>query len=238
MSGFSTALGIHLKLYPAVLFLPWFLTHRWRPMLFAVVGLVVLVFLSLVWGQNLDVWQQFLSASESFPPGNQFRDNSLHSLVFNGFAFIAAPMRMPGGIFRTIVTIIVFLLSVGLAVWIGLRIFRRQQAMAANPYLAEMHYFAQAMDSLALGLLLAPRVWEHHYVLAVPIVLWGTAVAGKKRPWLVGTAAFLMLALPTFDFYPFSYHRLAGLLLMLYLTGTDKKSLENTPPIHTQREPG
>jgi len=60
--------------------------------------------------------------------------------------------------------------------------------------------------------------------LAVPIVLWGMAISGRERPLLVGTAAILMLALPTFDIYPLSYHRLAGLLLMLYLTSPRETS--------------
>jgi hypothetical protein len=222
LSGLSTAAGIHLKLYPATLFLPWLLTRRWRPVIFGLVGLALLALVSATWGQNWAVWEQFLSASEAFPPGNQFRDNSLHSLVFNGLALVAAPVGLSGTTVRTVVTVVVFGLSVILIGWVGLRIYRRQRTLSEGGNSAEMLYFAQAMDSLALGLLLAPRVWEHHYVLAAPIVLWGTAVAGRKRPWLVGTAAFLMLALPTFDIYPLSYHRRAGLLLMLYLTSEKK----------------
>lgn len=228
LSGFSAAVGINLKLYPAVLFIPWLLTRRWRPILFALIGLALIILLSAEWGQEWSLWEQFLSASQSFPPGTQFRDNSLHSLVFNGLGFFAGPMGMAAETFRAIVSIIVAALSLLLAGWLGLRIFRRQQSLktaaAPIPASAELHYFSQAMDSLALGLLLAPRVWEHHYVLAVPIVLWGMAISGRERPLLVGTAAILMLALPTFDIYPLSYHRLAGLLLMLYLTSPRETS--------------
>ncbi len=236
LSGLSTAFGIHLKLYPAVLFLPWLLTRRWRTILFGLAGLLILILVSASWGQDWRVWEQFISASETFPPGNQFRDNSLQSLVSNGIGFIAVPTGMTGNTYRTIVSVIILVLSVALTGWVGWRIFKRYQATSNEARSDKPYYFAQAMDSLALALMLAPRVWEHHYVLTVPIALWGTAVAGKNRPWLVGTAAFLMLGLPTFDIYPLSYHRLAGLLLMLYLTRPtnrpirrDNITLDNEP---------
>jgi hypothetical protein len=215
LSGFTAAVGIHLKLYPAVLFLPWLLTKRWRPVIFALIGLAFLVLLSADWGADWQVWRQFWTASGEFPPGNQFRDNSLHSLVFNGIGFFAAPAGMASSTFRTIVSIVVMMLSLLLTGWVSWRIYQRQRLLSTNP---DMSYIGQAIDALALGLMLAPRVWEHHYVLALPVVLWGMAVSGRKRPLLVGIAAVLILALPTFDIYPFSYHRLAGLILMLYLT--------------------
>jgi hypothetical protein len=229
VSGFSIAAGVHLKLYPAVLFVPWLLARRWRAIFWGLVGLGLLIIANAAWGQNWALWDQFLAASQSFPPGNQFRDNSLHSLVFNGLAFLAAPLGMSGSMVRTIVSIVVIALSIILSGWIGLRIFRRQRSLAEGAISAELLYFSQAMDVLALGLLLAPRIWEHHYVLAVPVVLWGTAVAGEKKPWLVGTAALLMLSLPTFDIFPLSYHRLAGLLLMLCLT-SDKSRPDDIGP--------
>jgi hypothetical protein len=221
VSGLSAAVGIHLKLYPAVLFLPWLLTKRWRPLLAALLSLGLIVLMETSWGQNWQVWQQFLAASAEFPPGTQFRDNSLHSLVFNGLAIVTAPAGMRAATFRTIVAILVFVASAATAGWMAWRLYKRQRALAETPAGtlagANQLYYGQAMDALALGLILAPRVWEHHYVLALPIILWGAAVCGRERPWAVGTAAFLMIGMPAFDIYPLSYHRLAGLLLMLFL---------------------
>jgi len=72
------------------------------------------------------------------------------------------------------------------------------------------------MDALALALIASPVVWEHHYLLAMPIVIWGAARARTDRQWwCIGISSFLMFVLPTFDIYPFSYHRLAGLLLLM-----------------------
>jgi hypothetical protein len=72
------------------------------------------------------------------------------------------------------------------------------------------------IDAIALGLLISPVVWEHHYLLALPVLIWALAnqetVAQLRR---VGVSAFLIFVIPTFDIFPFSYHRLAGLLLLV-----------------------
>jgi hypothetical protein len=64
-------------------------------------------------------------------------------------------------------------------------------------------------------LLLSPLVWEHHYVIAVPMAIWAIALYGASMPWQIGTAVLLIFVPPTFDVFPFSYHRLAGLLLLV-----------------------
>ncbi len=55
-------------------------------------------------------------------------------------------------------------------------------------------------------------------MLAIPIAAWAIAGIGRERPWAVGLAIAMVLAVPTFDVFPFSLHRLAGLLLLLALT--------------------
>jgi hypothetical protein len=74
------------------------------------------------------------------------------------------------------------------------------------------------MDALALGLMTSPVVWEHHYVLAIPLVIWAFATQGMARPWQVGIGAFLIFAIPTFDVFPLSYHRILGLLFLVHIT--------------------
>ena len=74
------------------------------------------------------------------------------------------------------------------------------------------------MDAVALTLLISPLVWENHYVLAVPLALWAVATRWRDRPWQIGIGVFLMFALPTFDVFPLSYHRIVGLLMLLQLT--------------------
>ena len=83
---------------------------------------------------------------------------------------------------------------------------------------AKARLLGHTMDALALMLLISPMVWEHHYVMMLPVYVWTITIVGRRKPWLVLAAGLLLFALPTFDLYPFSYHRLAGLILTLWLT--------------------
>jgi hypothetical protein len=71
------------------------------------------------------------------------------------------------------------------------------------------------MDLLGLSLLISPLAWEHHYVMAVPIVVWAVSFGGQARLIRVGLATILVLCIPTFDVFPLSYHRILGLFLLL-----------------------
>jgi hypothetical protein len=79
-------------------------------------------------------------------------------------------------------------------------------------------FSGHVVDSVALMLLLSPMVWEHHYVLALPLAVWAVATQGSSRPWPIGLALVLMFAVPTFDVFPLSYHRIAGLLMLVALS--------------------
>jgi hypothetical protein len=48
--------------------------------------------------------------------------------------------------------------------------------------------------------------------------VWAVATRGPSRPWAIGLALVLMLAVPTFDVFLFSEHRIAGLLTLVALT--------------------
>ncbi len=75
--------------------------------------------------------------------------------------------------------------------------------------------YGNVFDAIVMVLIISPLVWEHHYILTIPLIIWVILTQGKQKPWRVGVAAFLICAIPIFDVYPFSYHRIAGLLLLL-----------------------
>jgi len=42
-----------------------------------------------------------------------------------------------------------------------------------------------------------------------------------RRPWLVGVGSALILLPPSFDVYPFGYHRLVGLVMLMVACGAE-----------------
>jgi hypothetical protein len=226
LSGLAVALGGHIKLYPLILLLPWTLTRHWRALVATGVGMIGLVLIQTNGGRDWQLWQAFLAFADSFPQGSFFRDNSLHSLVYNTLGHLQwlagdASYNVNEQLVGRIVLVLTGLC--GLAyLW---RFVQRERRAASNPVgqlgrspaeQRTLTNLGHSMDAIALGLLISPVVWEHHYLLALPLVIWALASQSKvERLWLVALSAFLIFVLPTFDIFPLSYHRLAGLLLLI-----------------------
>lgn len=222
LSGLAVALGGHIKLYPLILLLPWTLTRQWRALVATTAGMIGLVLLQTNGGRDWQLWQAFLAFADSFPQGSFFRDNSLHSLVYNTIGHLQwlfgdGSYNVKEALVGRVVQVIIGLCGLTY-LW---RFFQRERQtlrLSAQPNAAQraLTDLGHSMDAIALGLLISPVVWEHHYLLVLPLVIWALASQTKvERLWLVALSAFLIFVLPTFDIFPLSYHRLAGLLLLV-----------------------
>jgi alpha-1,2-mannosyltransferase len=218
-AGAAIAFGAHLKLQPLVLALPWIAKRQWRALAGLAAGLLGLALLETRGGRDLEPWRQFLAFAPSFPTGTFFRDNSIHSVVRN---LVHAADRGGFLVFEPWVegVAVVFAIAV-LAVIFAWRFVRRERALRQQPERDARCQLGHAMDALAFVLLAAPITWEHHYVLAIPITAWAAAGWGRAHPVAIALAALLMFAPPTFDLFPLSYHRLAGLVLLLVVTNRE-----------------
>jgi len=218
-SGLSLALGIHFKLYPSLLLPYWAALRKIKPLLWTLFWSSCILAVETKFFRDFSFWRNFLDFFKSFPKGIFFRDNSFYSLFLNSFDLLVRRLlriNWSQETLSTAVNIAVWAVNTGLLVWFLLRFLKRRGEKAGlNPYAL----YASLFDAVALMLLLSPRVWEHHYVLALPLVIYAAAVGGARTPWRIGLAAFLMFALPTFDVFPLSYHRLAGLLILVCSTG-------------------
>lgn len=233
LSGFCVALGGHIKLYPLILLMPWTLKRRWPAVISSGVGLLAILLVQTGGGRDWTLWRQFLGFADAFPRGTFFRDNSLHSLVYNGLGHVKWLMGLTGlgdGGYVVNERYVSLVVWVGMALLGALYLFRfmgrefaaprraesSAQRMGAEPGL-DLKLVGHMLDAIALGLLISPVVWEHHYLLAMPLLIWGISQVRAERLWLVGVSGFLIFVIPTFDVFPLSYHRMAGLLLLLYL---------------------
>jgi hypothetical protein len=104
--------------------------------------------------------------------------------------------------------------SLAMVAWLVLRTRARERAAAPGPD----RLLANGADALAFSLLISQSVWEHHFLFALPLVILAIATRWRERPLAVAVSVFLILGMPTFDLFPLSYHRAAGLLGLLAVT--------------------
>jgi hypothetical protein len=213
-AGLAVALAIHLKLFAVVLLPIWLLKKQWRGLVGAGGGVLLLLLVQTGWGRYWTAWEQFLIYYNAQPLNRfiRFRNNSLRSVVFNTLR--TTQLVIDQELAQTIGTALVFILTLLVALWFLYRFWQREQGSLTR----EMQLIGHSLDGLAFVLMAAPITWEHHYILALPLLVWGFAQRGGDAFWWMVAAAFLMLGIPTFDVFPLSFHQLAGLLLWVYLT--------------------
>jgi hypothetical protein len=215
LAGLALALAGHVKLYPLLALLPLAVTRCWRALTASGVWLAGIAFVLADLGRDWTLWQHFAElARHGFPGEIALRNNSAHAIFYNATRFVTGAPRAVGLLSGAAVA--------GFGVWLLLRSVLRERALhalpGAPPAREEHRLLLHGSDALAFALLLSPSVWEHHYVMALPLALAAIALRGRERPGLVALGIFLMLGMPTFDLFPLSAHRLAGMLLLLWLT--------------------
>jgi hypothetical protein len=219
LGGAAIALAAHIKLYPATILLPLVLLRQFRLIMWIVLSGLFLLIIETKGGTDFTLWQGFLASLTSYSQGTAFRDNSTHSLLWN----MAAIFGINGRADHTVVNVLTWILRGGVVVWFVARFRQRERTLqtsllSANDnsaqWLRKHRWYGNVLDAIPLALLLSPLVWEHHFVFVMPFLLWVIATVGSQKPWQIGGAAFLIYAIPVFDVFPISYHRIAGLVLL------------------------
>ena len=118
-----------------------------------------------------------------------------------------------------------------MALWLLLRSLARERA--GGP--AHGRLLANAADALAFSLLISQSVWEHHFLFALPLVILAVATRWRERPLAVAVSVFLVLGMPTFDLFPLSYHRAAGLIGLLVVTRPEPRLRSYSTTIFARR---
>ena len=229
LSGSSLALAANIKLYPVLLLAPLLITRRYRAVLWSFLGMIALFLAGTDLGRNVEPWRQFMGLLGAFPKGLAIRDNGIYGIVFNSLEefgkLFGASLTKNAYLIRSLA----WAVMAGSVCWFVWRGARRERAFRDSEgkgrageqvgWANLSRLYGHAFDSMALGLMISPRVWEHHFVLAIPVALWALIARGAEKPWKIGIGWFLMLVVPTFDVYPLSYHRVAGLIVLLTATG-------------------
>ena len=211
-AGGLLALAAHIKLYPLALLAPWVLGRRWKAVGAAIGATVILAV--VVTGRNPEQWSELLAYGSRIAAGQYFRNNSILGLVINlvrvPLMSVEAPIEPWLPILRPIGMGLSFLAGLGV-LW---RLFGRWRR-GGDP---RARLAADTADIFALQLVVSPLVWEHHFVLAIPVAWHAIATEGRRQPILVGAGVMLALWMPTADIFLLSHHRMVGVLLLLWAT--------------------
>jgi hypothetical protein len=211
-AGGLLALAAHIKLYPLALLAPWVLGKRWRAVGAAVAATVVLAV--VVTGRNPEQWSELLAFGSRIAAGQYFRNNSILGLVINlvrvPLMSVQAPIEPWLPVLRPI--------GMALSGAAGLAVLWRLLARYRRGGNARARMAADTADIFALQLVVSPLVWEHHFVLALPVAWHAIATQGQRQPVLVATGVALALWMPTADIFLLSHHRMLGLVLLLWAT--------------------
>ena len=217
LSGAAVMFGGLIKLYPFIIGAPLLVMKKWKALLGAIISGIIIILLQTSFGQDLQLWKQFLRFFLSFPTGREsstfIRNTTPLSLAHNLSGFTGLPEAMILPLY--IISILI------LFIWIALRFYKREKTYLTSPpgYSTETYRnFGNLLDFAGLALLITPSAWDHHYVIAVPLALWAIAIRGKEKPGWVGFAIACVFVLPPFDIFPFSYLRMFGVIALLILT--------------------
>jgi hypothetical protein len=92
-------------------------------------------------------------------------------------------------------------------------------------------FFNAAPALMILLTVVSPRVWEHHGVFLTLSFLVLLKTLSTEADWfLFIAAAFFEFIIPTFDFYPWSYVRMAAPLIVLWLLWSASRRDGNAKP--------
>jgi hypothetical protein len=214
LSGALNSIACHIKLYPFVLFLPWIIQRRLRPIIATLFAFGVIAGIQLTTKNGMQYWLDFLTFFRKFPQTDYFRDNSVHSVIYNVLHFLTLPFQARSERLLVVTQCLCLVIAVVLVVLFSIR-WRRMTFETENGLIP-------LLESLPLILLISPLVWEHHYVLLMPYTLWVLSRKSAEQNRLAFIGAFLVFAIPTFDLFPLSFNRITGLILMLRSSWNEK----------------
>ncbi len=221
LAGLSIAVAIHVKLYPLVLWGALTVARFWKLSLAAVAGVLFLIASQTGFFSDWDHWEGFFAFLPTFPWEHNIRNNNFFGILFN---LLWLGLGIDPLDFESWIRGAAMALVLAASAWFTWRFlqresaFRRREVSASSAPPEELRLFGHGADALAFGLVAASSVWEHHYVLAIPLALFAVATRGRERPVAVALAILLAIVVPTFDVFPLSYHRMLGLAMLLVLT--------------------
>lgn len=211
LSALMLALAIHLKASPVVLLLAFLLEFNWRWLTWFTISMIMIAAVpAAIYGINpyFDFLHNFLALNA--PRGLSMHDSSFDSAIGMTLSYVRADF--------TIVRFLV-LLAKGLSAIIAIILCIRSRGFLSKDG-SGTRLFDSIVPLFVAMTLLSPLVWEHHGVfLTLPFLLLLKKLESPAEWLLYATVYLLIFLMPTFDFFPWSYARWIGMLILFALVG-------------------
>lgn len=222
LSALALALAVHLKTSPAAIALAFLLTFNWRWMLwFAASFLVIGLFPIAMHGA--EIYQQFIANTVGL---TQIPDTNFHDTSFDSFLRFLNP-------FFGIPIETTRIMALGAKVLLLLAtLYTMSQNIREKSFSKESRLLNAAPALFVFMTLGSPIVWDHHGLFTTLAFLLLLKRIQSPSHWMIFLAAyFFEFMLPSFDFFPWSYGRLAAPMVVLWLMYATRKNDEPSPLI-------
>lgn len=212
LSALALGLAVHLKIAPVILALAFLLNRDWRWLVWFGLSLAAVGALTYV-TDGLSPYLDFLHNSLLFTAERMtnFRETSIDTL----FAALGSFLNIDFAVTRYgVYAVKLILLGAGLLV---MRVNIKSNTFHEAEERTALVYNAAPM-LLLLMTLLSPLVWEHYGVfLTLPFLLLLKRLDSPGEWMVFGFIYFIEFLLPTFDYFPWSFARLAAALIVLWM---------------------
>jgi hypothetical protein len=224
LSALMLALAVHFKASPAFLVLAFLIAFNWQWLgWFAVSMILIAAFPFALYGINpyLDFLNNFffINAQQAW----SLHDSSFDSAIGTTLSYFRADFSLVRALVlsaKAVVATVVIYLSV------------RSKGFFSNSE-GKGNLFDFIIPLFVGMTLLSPLVWEHHALfLTLPFLLLLKKLESPAEWVLYGVVYLLVFITPTFDYFPWSYGRLVGILILLgLLWKTQARSVNTFFPI-------
>ena len=211
---------MHLKASPIVLVLAFLLEFNWKWLLWFALNMILITGFTIAF-YGIQPYGDFVN--------NFLFINAPHSLSLHDSSFDSA-IGMTFSYFRAGVSTvrILVLLAKGATVIVTVFLCIRSRGFFSTGQ-SKPRLFDSIIPLFVGMTLLSPLVWEHHAMfLTLPVLLLLNKLETSAE-WIGYGAAYLLVFLtPTFDYFPWSYGRLVGILILLALLWKSRIRSGNT----------
>jgi hypothetical protein len=212
VSAAALALAVHLKMSPIVLVIAFLMQKDWRWFAWFMLWVFLITGATIV-SNGVYPYRDFILNAQRLYAGGEpfFREYSINSFIRALFQILNGNQAAV----RFIVGLATMASAAATLVVVASNV--RHRAFFGGTAEGEKAHNA-APGLLVLMMLLAPLIWEHHGVfLALPFLVLLKRLSSPVEWLAYGSAYAAVFLVPTFDFFPWSYARLAALFAWLWL---------------------